>query len=80
MVGVRSSNGESTCGCASPWANRERLDANVERCGDTIQHHGVEHYLPSNDTQQTVQNGATRLPPFRSPFLDTRLVDPSRCR
>jgi len=80
MVRFRSSNDESPRGCASPWANRERLDANVDRRGDTIYHHGIEHHPPSNDTQQTVRNGATQLPPSRSPFLDTRLVDPSRCR
>jgi asparagine synthase (glutamine-hydrolysing) len=66
---------------------REILDANVRYDGDRIDHHGItynsirelvlcgEYYPLSNDTEQIFTRSATQLLPYRSPFLDDRLID-----
>lgn len=65
----------------------EILADNVRYDGESVDHHGVEYdsvrelvlcseYYPlSNDTEQIFTNSAMQLLPYRSPFLDDRLVD-----
>jgi asparagine synthase (glutamine-hydrolysing) len=66
---------------------REILDANVRYDGDRIDHHGItynsirelvlcgEYYPLSNDTEQILTRSSSQMMPYRSPFLDNRLVD-----
>lgn len=71
----------------TPTDLRSVLEANVRRDGDGILHHGVSYdsldeliyysacYPLSNDDDLIFHVGLQRTLPYRSPFLDNRLID-----
>jgi asparagine synthase (glutamine-hydrolysing) len=70
-----------------PTDLRSILEANIVRDGDRIVHHGVTYdsidelvyygtcYPLSNDDDMRFRTDLRRMLPYRSPFLDNRLID-----
>ncbi|APX96750.1 asparagine synthase-related protein [Natronorubrum daqingense] len=70
-----------------PTDLRSVLEANIYRDGETVVHHGVTYdsleelvyygncYPLSNDDDMRFHTGLRRTLPYRSPFLDNRLLD-----